>query len=72
MQGTYKYTRDLMALENASPVMPSVPYQCALSSPLRLDNWDKALATMPDRLFVHFLIRGIRWGFRIGVTAGAL
>ena len=51
--------------------MPSVPYQCALSSPLRPDNWDNALATMPDRPFVHFLIRGIRWGFRIGVTAGA-
>ena len=66
-----KYTRDLIALENASQVLPRVPYHCSLSSPLPPDRWDSALATIPDRPFVHFLMRGIKLGFRIGVTADA-
>ena len=66
-----KYTRDLIALENASQVLPRVPYHCSLSSPLHPVRWNSALATIPDRPFVHFLMRGIKLGFRIGMTADA-
>ena len=79
---THTYTGQLLARDLQIHQGPHSTRECltgnaqrsisgALSSPLRPDNWDNALATMPDRLFVHFLIRGIRWGFRIGVTAGA-
>ena len=60
-----------MALESASAELNEVPFQATLRSPLRLRAWERALRTLPDRAFVHFLLRGIKYGFCIGVQGGA-
>ena len=68
----YKYTRDLLALEAASPELREVPYDGSLASPLRIEAWERALSSQPDRNFVHFLLQGLRYGFRIGARGNAL
>ena len=35
-------------------------------TPLKLSEWEKALAPHPDREFTRFICSGIRDGFRIG------
>ena len=67
-RGAYLFTRDLLALELASPVRSNLPYT---SSPLRPVAWETALRSIPDRAFTTFLLRGITQGFRIGVQEGA-
>ena len=39
-------------------------------SPLIPQAWEKALASIPDKAFTKFIIRGIAQGFRIGVHEG--
>ena len=38
-----------------------------VNSPLRVEKWEAALLSHPDGAFVSYLIRGMTWGFRIGV-----
>ena len=33
---------------------------------LQVTEWERAMASHPDREFVEYLLRGIREGFRIG------
>lgn len=40
-------------------------------TPLNLLAWEKALRQHPDPLFVQYLVRGMRSGFRIGFDRGA-
>ena len=70
-KGSYRFTEDLLALESASPPLHSVPYEGSVSTPLQPEAWDRALQSIPDRAFTHFISRGIRGGFRIGVRDGA-
>ena len=70
-RGAYLFTRDLLALELASPARLSLPYPVITSSPLRPVAWETALHSIPDKAFTTFLLRGITQGFRIGVQEGA-
>jgi len=70
-KGAYRFTQDLLSLELASPALPSLPYPCSISSPLRPKAWERALQSLPDKAFTAFLMRGITMGFRIGVSRGA-
>ena len=63
----YHYTGDLLALEGVAPPPPAA-YGRAISS-LHLSAWQTGLATFPDRVFAAYLLRGIEYGFRIGVPA---
>ena len=59
---------ELMALQRCTPCQ-ALPFPSVLTSittPLRLEAWEQALSTHPDRRFVEFLFRGIAKGFRIG------
>ena len=69
-RGHYRFTSDLLALEAASPPLPSSLDDHLLASPLRLEAWRRALEDIPDRAFCDFLLRGISRGFRIGFTTG--
>ena len=71
-KGTYRFTSDLLALEAASPALTSLPYDTSLSPPLQPEAWRRALHTIPDRQFTEFLMRGITYGFRIGLKEGAV
>ena len=37
-----------------------------VNMPLQVTEWNRAMASHPDREFVEYLLRGIREGFRIG------
>ena len=37
-----------------------------IATPLKADKWEEALRSHPDRLFVKYILTGIREGFRIG------
>ena len=58
---------DLLCLDWARPSHTSYsPLLSKISTPLDYDAWDHALAHHPDRAFAHYILRGIREGFRIG------
>jgi hypothetical protein len=67
-EGRYLYTADLLALErragHGSQPVPSILQIC---TPLRLQSWRELLASYPDEAFAAFLLRGIKFGFRIGI-----
>ena len=65
VQGKYRYTDDLMALEATASGQGPAPFLPA--TPLRVDAWQKYLAKHPDQRFAQYTIRGIREGFHIGV-----
>lgn len=67
--GHYIFTRDLLALESASPPLQNAPYNSIRVSPLRPHAWRRALQYFPDRPFADFLLRGITAGFRIGISS---
>ena len=66
----YRYTSDLLALEASTPSRGCLPPDCCqISSPLKPDTWESLLSTHPDRKFVQFIVRGLRYGFRTGGRA---
>jgi len=64
----YPYTSELLSLQQGHPVIPQpVPAQLTRrTSPLRWQDWDRALAGHPDQRFAQYLVNGIHSGFRIG------
>ena len=64
-----EYTRDLLHLEQCVPSVAEVITSplAMVNSPLRVEKWEAALLSHPDGAFVSYLIRGMTWGFRIGV-----
>ena len=52
-----------------SPVLPRVPPQaCRIITPLIASAWRNLLISHPRRDLVHFFLKGISQGFRIGLT----
>ncbi len=66
--GRYRYTQDLLALEQTGHSGTAV-VPVGHHSPLRCSAWEEGLSRFPDRQFAKFLLRGIRHGFRIGMQA---
>ena len=68
--GPYEYTNDLLALDGARRrELGSVdPELRGIHSPLsdRLPRWEQALAGHPDSAFAHYVLSGLRAGFRVG------
>ena len=63
----YQYTADLHCLKACRPVDGSQdPVLEVISTPLVLSAWEGVLRLHSDRAFAHYMIRGIREGFRIG------
>jgi len=59
---------ELMALQRCTPcqALPLPSILTSITTPLRLEAWQQALSTHPDRRFVEFLLKGIAEGFCIG------
>ena len=72
--GSYRYTRDLYALEEARPSEPGAPELQGVSSPLtsQLSQWRQALAGHPDQGFVAYVLAGLEYGFHVGFTQKSL
>ena len=70
--GSYLYMADLRKLDACRPAGDTpVPAELrAISTPLRGVVWEEELRAHPDREFVHFLVRGLLHGFRIGFQHG--
>ena len=64
----YQYTTDLLGLDKCTPLSyaPTPMPLARMVTPLKLREWESALVSHPDREYVHYLIRGIREGFRVG------
>ena len=70
MEGKYRYTEDLLALQACKPEIPLViPSNLAIiQSPLseKLGEWRRALEGHPDKLFSQYILVGLAKGFRVG------
>ena len=65
--GKYTYTDDLLHLQSSIPSVVRLPPECSIiTTPLRVEVWEKYLQLFPDREYVQYLLDGIRQGFRIG------
>ena len=62
----YQYTAHLLALDGYRPINPPDHSVSEISTPLNIIAWERALADHPDKLFVQYLIQGLKNGFRIG------
>ena len=65
VQGHYRFTGDLLALEASKPGVGGSRSQ-EVWSPLSLQQWSEALSNHPDKQFVDYILAGLRDGFRIG------
>ena len=61
-------TDSLLALERCRPQEATKlhPEWSLISTTLKPDVWERALAVHPDREFAQYICSGIRYGFRIG------
>ena len=69
LNGRYRYTDDLLALDSCLPTTgePSPPpHLSSIVTPLRPEAWASELQQIPDRRLVEYLLNGIKCGFRIG------
>ena len=69
--GMYAYTKDLLELEYTSRRQQSSgvdPHLAEVWTPLHLDSWLRRLRYHPDRDFSFYILRGIEYGFYIGVN----
>ncbi len=57
-----------MALDRCQPDNPvDLPKEmCTIHTPLRWQEWARSLASHPDKRFSNYIVRGIRFGFRVG------
>ena len=62
------YSSDLHKLEMVQRPVPLLPagLPAVLPSPLRVQVWEKALETHPDRWYQDYVVQGLHSGFRIG------
>eukprot|EP00731_Ephydatia_muelleri_P033273 Em0027g21a len=71
----YKYTADLLALDQCRPLPDTQcthKYRAGITTPLRWEGWEHALRLHPDRQFVHYIVSGLREGFRVGFNYSRL
>ena len=62
----YPYTSDLMCLDSCRPQSVSLPPQItAVSIPLVVSAWERALQCHPDQAFARYILNGHVRGFRI-------
>ena len=69
--GGYEYTPDLLAREQqgtaeGKPAGQARVQNGSIATPLVVAEWEAALTTHPDQVYVQYLLRGLRNGFRIG------
>lgn len=64
----YKYTPDLLCLGFLRPqtTMPIPQDMAAVSTPLVIGEWRRALQSHPDQAFAMYICEGLQFGFRIG------
>ena len=65
----YPYRHDLVILDsrrprNARSDIPGAYRQ--IRTPVRVEAWERCLASHPDRILVEYILKGFREGFRIG------
>ena len=64
MGGKYTYTDDLLRLKSSIPSLVQLPPECSIiTTPLRVEVWEKYLQHFPDKEYVQYLLGGIRQGF---------
>ena len=64
----YRFTGQLLELERVSEGPDSRVLSGAeeVVTPLKWKKWKEELSEHPDKVWVEFLVRGIREGFRLG------
>lgn len=71
----YPYTAHVMALQACIPLCQSIKLPAVaerLVTPLKLDNWIRAMAAYPDPQFVSYIASGIQQGFWVGFQYGSV
>ena len=69
----YSYTQDLLSLKRMSVSVAADGVSHLItdgSTPLRVGEWEVALAHHPDQRFASFIVEGLRHGVRIGFGGG--
>ena len=63
----YRFKSQLLELERVSEGTWSglLPGTDSIMTPLKWSKWERELAELQDREWVEFLVRGIRYGFRL-------
>ena len=59
-----------MSVSVAADGVSQLITDCTTSTPLRVGEWEAALAHHPDQKFASFVVEGLRHGFRIGFGGG--
>ena len=63
--GQYKYRKQLDSCSlSSSSALPQ--FLCKIVTPLKLVRWQEWLEHHPDKLFVEYMLRGIKEDFRLG------
>ena len=66
----HEYAADLLALEQPGAAKEKPAGQAmmqigSIATPLVVEEWEAALTTHPDQMYVQFLLRGLRRGFAL-------
>ena len=70
--GRYCYTEDLLSLNEGFSQPGSVDHRLSVvTTPLRAEEWKKALSKHPDADFARYICDGLKYGFHIGVKGGS-
>ncbi|KAL5477312.1 hypothetical protein EMCRGX_G024096 [Ephydatia muelleri] len=66
--GVGAFTDQLLALNRCTPLIPNKgPAELQnISTPLKAEEWEKALVGHPDEDLVAYIVSGIQTGFRVG------
>ena len=74
-RGRYRYRADLKALDacvRSDAAETELSHELrATSSPIRVEQWRRGLASHPDRSFAEYICTGLEGGFRIGFAGGS-
>ena len=68
--GRYQYLGDLLALEATGTGLG--PSNFIPATPLSFPAWEDSLRAHPDKLFVNYIMSGIKSGFHIGADRSLL
>ena len=69
LNGSYKYTLDIMAFKaNKIPMSSATCSQITkISTPLNIKMWKQYLQKHPDKDFAGYILQGLQYGFSIGL-----
>ena len=70
----YRYRDDLLALDGCRApqfLLPSSRF-AAIATTLNADRWQFSLRNHPEKVFVSYIVQGIRFGFRVGFRFGSV